>query len=55
LRKSFISGFFAKNNKTKFGNVYLTGASLLTDAGLEGEVISGMNAAARITGKESKL
>jgi phytoene dehydrogenase-like protein len=51
LRNSFISGFAAKNNKTRFGNVYLTGASLLTDAGFEGEIISGINAVARIAGK----
>ena len=51
LRNSFFSGFAAKNNKTRFGNVYLTGASLLTDAGFEGEIISGINAVARIAGK----
>lgn len=51
LRNSFISGFAAKDNKTKFGNVYLTGASLLTDAGFEGEIISGINAVARMSGK----
>ncbi len=51
LRKSFFTGFAAKNNKTRFGNVYLTGASLLTDAGFEGEIISGINAASRVTGK----
>ena len=51
LQSSFISGFAAKNNKTRFGNIYLTGASLLTDAGFEGEIISGMNAAARVAGK----
>jgi phytoene dehydrogenase-like protein len=51
LQNSFISGFAAKSNKTKFGNIYLTGASLLTDAGFEGEIISGMNAAARVVGK----
>jgi phytoene dehydrogenase-like protein len=51
LQNSFISGFAAKSNKTKFGNIYLTGASLLTDAGFEGEIISGMNAAARVAGK----
>ena len=51
LQNSFISGFAAKSNKTRFGNIYLTGASLLTDAGFEGEIISGINAAARIAGK----
>ncbi|OGP87250.1 MAG: hypothetical protein A2031_07545 [Deltaproteobacteria bacterium RBG_19FT_COMBO_43_11] len=42
LRSSFISGFLAKNNQTRFKNIYLTGASLLMDAGFEGEIISGM-------------
>ena len=51
LQNSFFSGFAAKSNKTKFGNIYLTGASLLTDAGFEGEIISGINAAARVAAK----
>jgi phytoene dehydrogenase-like protein len=51
LRSSFISGFAAKNNKTRFSNIFLTGASLLADAGFEGEIISGINAASRVTGK----
>jgi hypothetical protein len=51
LRNSLISGFAAKNNKTRFGNIHLTGASLLTDAGFEGEIFSGINAAARVTVK----
>jgi phytoene dehydrogenase-like protein len=51
LQNSFISGFAAKSNKTRFGNIYLTGALLLTDAGFEGEIISGINAAARVAGK----
>jgi phytoene dehydrogenase-like protein len=51
LQNSFISGFASKSNKTKFANIYLTGASLLTDAGFEGEIISGINAAARVAGK----
>jgi phytoene dehydrogenase-like protein len=48
LRNSFFSGFAAKNNKTSFRNIYLCGASLLTDAGFEGEVISGINAASKV-------
>ncbi len=51
LRNSFISGFSAKNNKTRFRNIYLTGASLLMDAGSEGEIISGMLAVHRILDK----
>jgi hypothetical protein len=51
LQNSFISGFAAKSNKTSFSNIYFTGASLLTDAGFEGEIISGINAAERVFGK----
>jgi phytoene dehydrogenase-like protein len=48
LRNSFFSDFAAKNNKTRFRNIYLCGASLLTDAGFEGEIISGINAASKV-------
>jgi phytoene dehydrogenase-like protein len=51
LQNSFFTGFATKSNKTKFDNIYLTGASLLTDAGFEGEIISGINAAARVAAK----
>lgn len=55
LRSSFITGFFAKSNKTKFNNIFLTGASLLMDSGFEGEIISGINAANCVTDKKSDL
>lgn len=45
IRNALMTGFAAKNNKTRFSNIYLTGASLLSDAGFEGEIISGINAA----------
>ena len=48
VSNSFFTGFAAKNNKTRFGNIYLSGASLLTDAGFEGEIISGINAASKV-------
>lgn len=51
LRHSFITGFAAKKNKTRFKNIFLCGASLLADAGMDGEVISGINAVSRIVGK----
>ncbi|MCE5210714.1 MAG: hypothetical protein LLG40_04090, partial [Deltaproteobacteria bacterium] len=51
LRNAFLTGFAAKSNKTRFRNIYLTGASLLADAGFEGEIISGINATARLTEK----
>ncbi|PKN77162.1 MAG: hypothetical protein CVU52_01620 [Deltaproteobacteria bacterium HGW-Deltaproteobacteria-10] len=52
MRRSFITGFAARTNKTRFKNVYLTGASLLSDAGFEGEIISGINAASRVISKK---
>jgi phytoene dehydrogenase-like protein len=52
IRNSFITGFAARTNKTRFQNVYLTGASLLADAGFEGEILSGINAATRVMAKE---
>ncbi len=55
IRNSFITGFAARINKTRFKNVYLTGASLLADAGFEGEIISGMNAASRVIGSCAKI
>ena len=49
--KSSLTGFSAQNNKTRFRNIYLTGASLLTDAGVDGEIISGMLAVYRVLDK----
>jgi phytoene dehydrogenase-like protein len=49
--KSSLTGFSAKNNKTRFRNIYLTGASLLMDAGSEGEISSGMLAVYRVLNK----
>jgi phytoene dehydrogenase-like protein len=51
IKNSFITGWAARSNKTRFKNVYLTGASLLADAGFEGEIISGINAATRAIGQ----
>lgn len=48
VRNAFFTGFAAKNNRTRFGNIYLSGASLLTDAGFEGEIISGINSASKV-------
>jgi phytoene dehydrogenase-like protein len=55
IRNSFITGFAARTNKTRFKNIYLTGASLLADAGFEGEILSGMNAASRVIGRSAKI
>lgn len=48
----FINEFNARTNKTRFKNVFLTGASLLPDIGFEGEIISGRNAASRVISRE---
>ncbi|MEQ8162853.1 MAG: hypothetical protein ABRQ34_04985, partial [Smithellaceae bacterium] len=48
MRNSLLTGFAARTNKTGFKNIYLTGASLLADAGFEGEILSGMNASSII-------
>jgi phytoene dehydrogenase-like protein len=45
VRNAFFTSFAAKSNKTRFGNIFLTGASLLIDAGFDAEIISGKNAA----------
>jgi hypothetical protein len=52
MKNSFLTGFATRSNKTRFKNVFLTGASLLVDAGFEGEIISGMNAVSRVVGKK---
>lgn len=48
VRNAFFTSFSAKSNKTRFNNVFLTGASLLSDAGFDGEIISGKNAALQV-------
>lgn len=44
VRNAFWTSFAAKSNKTRFNNIFLTGTSLMTDAGFDGEIISGRNA-----------
>ncbi len=48
---AFFTSFAAKSNKTRFKNIFLTGASLLTDAGFDAEIISGKNAALQVIKK----
>jgi len=48
IRNSFFTSFSAKNTKTRLPNVFLTGASLLADAGFDAEIISGKNSAQNI-------
>jgi hypothetical protein len=51
VRNAFFTSFAAKSNKTRFQNIFLTGASLLTDAGYDAEIISGRNAALQVIKK----
>ena len=53
VRNSLFTSFAAKNNKTFYDNVFLTGTSLLSDAGFDGEILSGKNAALRVLRKRS--
>jgi len=53
VRNSFFTSFAARNNKTLYDNVFLTGTSLLSDAGFDGEILSGKNAALRVIQKRS--
>ena len=48
IRNSFFTSFSAKSTKTRLPNVFLTGASLLADAGFDAEIISGKNSAQNI-------
>ncbi|MEI6437072.1 MAG: hypothetical protein WCP32_19785, partial [Bacteroidota bacterium] len=48
---AFFTSFAAKTNKTRFKNIFLTGSSLLTDAGFDAEIISGKNAALQVMKK----
>jgi len=49
IRNALLSGFAAKTNKTRFSNIYLTGASRLADAGFAGEILSGINAVRQLS------
>ncbi len=55
VRNAFFTSFAAKNHKTRFKNVFLTGASLLSDAGFDAEMISGRNAAMQVLKKGKPL
>lgn len=51
VRNAFFTSFAAKTNKTRFKNIFLTGSSLLTDAGFDAEIISGKNATLQVMKK----
>ena len=51
VRNAFFTSFAAKTNKTRFKNIFLTGSSLLTDAGFDAEMISGKNATLQVMKK----
>ncbi len=48
VRNALLTSFAAKSNRTRFGNIFLTGTSLLTDAGFDAEMMSGKNAALQV-------
>ena len=51
VRNAFFTSFSAKNDRTRWSNVFLTGTSLLADAGFEAEILSGRNAVSRVLQK----
>ncbi len=51
VRNAFFTSFSAKSDRTRWNNVFLTGASLLADFGFEAEILSGRNAALRVLQK----
>jgi hypothetical protein len=51
VRNAFFTSFATKTNKTRFNNIFLTGSSLMTDAGFEAEIISGKYSALQIINK----
>jgi hypothetical protein len=53
VRKPFHTSFAAKSHRTRFDNVFLTGTSLLTDAGFDAELISGRTAALQVIEKRT--
>jgi phytoene dehydrogenase-like protein len=53
VRNAFFTSFAAKSHRTRFDNVFLTGTSLLTDAGFDAELISGRTAALQVIEKRT--
>ena len=51
IKNSLFTSFAAKSSKTRYRNVFLTGASLLSDAGFDAEMISGKNAVQQVIKK----
>jgi len=51
IRNALFTSFAAKSNKTRFHNIFLTGASLLSDAGFDAEILSGKNAVLQVIKK----
>ncbi len=51
VRNALFTSFSAASDRTKWNNIFLTGASLLADFGFEAEILSGKNAALRILQK----
>lgn len=55
VRNALWTSFASKSNRTRYANIFLTGASLLTDAGFDAEILSGKNAVSQILKKRKSL
>ncbi len=55
VRNALTTSFAAKSHKTRHDNVFLTGAPLLSDAGFDGEILSGKNAVLHVLKKRNEI
>lgn len=55
LRNAFFTSFASKPCKTRFDNIFLTGASLLLDAGFDAEILSGKRTAMEVIKKRKTV
>jgi len=55
VKNTLFTSFSGKSNKTRYRNVFLTGASLISDAGFDAEILSGKNAAQQVIQKRVPL
>jgi len=51
VRSTFWTSFATKSCKTRFNNVFLTGASIMTDVGFDSEILTGRNAVVQMMSK----
>jgi len=55
VKNTLFTSFSSKNNKTRYRNIFLTGASLLSDAGFDAEILSGKNAVQQVFNKRKAI